>query len=90
MLPWVSITPFGRPVVPEVCGSRHKSSSPTVQRTSDRDVAGARAGHGRAARRTVLDDDPWLDVLEDPANLSLVQPVIDRSHDRTEQARGEQ
>jgi hypothetical protein len=28
-LPWVRITPFGRPVVPEVCGSRHTSSSVT-------------------------------------------------------------
>ena len=28
MLPCVSITPFGVPVVPDVCGSMHTSSSP--------------------------------------------------------------
>lgn len=39
-LPWVSITPFGRPVVPEVCGSRHRSSAPTDSSiTSSRDSA---------------------------------------------------
>jgi len=38
----------------------------------------------------VLDKDPWFGVLENPADLSLVQPMINRSHGRAEQASGEQ
>jgi hypothetical protein len=34
MLPWVSITPFGRPVVPDVCGSMKTSSGRTSAPTS--------------------------------------------------------
>ena len=33
MLPCVSITPFGVPVVPDVCGSMHTSSSPMTWST---------------------------------------------------------
>ena len=61
-----------------------------VERTSDRDLAAARAAHRRGTGRKVLDEDPWLGVLENPVNLSLVQPVVDRSHGRAEQAGGEQ
>jgi len=61
-----------------------------VQRTSDRDLAEGRAAHRRGTRRKVLDEDPWPGVLENPVNLSLVQPMINRSHGRAKQAGGEQ
>ncbi len=61
-----------------------------VQRTPNRDSAKARAAHRRGTRREVLDEDPWLDVLENPGNLSLVQPMIHRGQGRAEQAGCEQ
>jgi hypothetical protein len=76
--------------VPGRAGYQRLEVRRPVQRTSDRDAAGAGDGHGRGARRPVLDENPRLDVLENPADPGLVQPVIDRGHDRAEQACGEQ
>src|SRR5690242_19098217 len=43
----------------------------TARRTSHRDVAQGGAANRRGVRHTVPDEDPWLDVLQDPANLSI-------------------
>src|SRR5262245_62301326 len=58
-----------------------------VRRISNRDMAGAAAPDGL---RAVLDDGSGFNVLQNPADLSIVQAVVNRSQRRAEQPGGEQ
>ena len=104
MLPCVSITPFGVPVVPDVCGSMHTSSSPMTsvdgivgglrdevlvvdlrarRRTDDHTGPHARRKRN-ASRRLLHHDDRGRVSRQHIGDDGVVEPMIDRCHDRTE------